>query len=87
MDDDIPPDEKQRRLKGLEALQEGILASINAAYMGDTVSVLSENRKRGSWTGRTRGNKLVYFDIPDDAAADNLAGRLVNVRITRTGLG
>ena len=86
MDDDVAPDEKQRRLKGLETLQESILTGINAAYLDDTVPVLAENRKRGRWTGRTRGNKLVYFDIPDNAApGDDLAGRLLNVRITRTG--
>ncbi len=93
MADDIPQDEKQRRLKGLETLQEGILTDINAAYLDATVAVLAENRKRGRWTGRTRGNKLVYFDAPDTGAtadddrpvAADLAGRVVKVRITRAG--
>ena len=88
MADDVTQEEKQRRLSGLETLQENILTGINSAYLDDTVQVLAENRKRGSWTGRTRGNKLVYFDIPetDDCAADaDLAGQLVDVRITRTG--
>ena len=93
MTDDIPQDEKQCRLKGLETLQEGILTDINAAYLDATVAVLAENRKRGRWTGRTRGNKLVYFDAPDAGAtadddrpvAADLAGRVVKVRITRAG--
>ena len=88
MDDDVPQEEKQRRLKGLETLQESILTDINSAYLDDTVQVLAENRKRGSWTGRTRGNKLVYFDIPETAdcsANTDLTGQLVDVRITRTG--
>ena len=88
MDDDVPQDEKQRRLKGLETLQESILTDINSAYFDETVEVLAETRKRGSWTGRTRGNKLVYFDIEETSAfsADaNLTGQLVDVRITRTG--
>ncbi|MYC32920.1 MAG: tRNA (N6-isopentenyl adenosine(37)-C2)-methylthiotransferase MiaB [Chloroflexi bacterium] len=88
MDDDVPQEEKQRRLKGLEALQESILTGINSSYFDETVEVLAENRKRGSWTGRTRGNKLVYFDIEEAAAfsADSdLTGQLVDVRITRTG--
>ncbi len=88
MVDDVSLEEKQRRLKGLEALQEDILADINSAYLGSTVEVLAENRKRGSWTGRTRGNKLVYFDRSETAAdsdGEDLAGQLVNVRITRAG--
>jgi tRNA-2-methylthio-N6-dimethylallyladenosine synthase len=88
MDDDVPQDEKQRRLKGLETLQESILTGINSAYFDETVEVLAENRKRGSWTGRTRGNKLVYFDIDETSAfsADaDLTGQLVDVRITRAG--
>ena len=88
MDDDVAQDEKQRRLKGLETLQEGILTSINSAYMDETVQVLAENRKRGSWSGRTRGNKLVYFDINESGRFEtdtNLTGKLVDVRITRAG--
>ena len=100
MADDVPPDEKQRRLKALESLQESILTEINAGYQDAAVEVLAENCKRGRWSGRTRGNKLVYFEAPaaDDAdggagyagsigagAAPDLAGRLVDVRITRTG--
>ena len=88
MDDDVPQEEKQRRLKGLETLQEGILTQINSAYDDEVVEVLAENRKRGSWSGRTRGNKLVYFDTRDDRAEEtdiDLAGKLVDVRITRTG--
>ncbi len=88
MDDDLPQEEKQRRLKGLETLQENILTSINSAYFGETVEVLAENRKRGSWSGRTRGNKLVYFDIDetaDQTLHQDLTGRLVDVRVNRTG--
>ncbi len=88
MDDDLPQEEKQRRLKGLETLQEGILTQINSGYMDETVEVLAENRKRGSWSGRTRGNKLVYFDPSDEescAGGTDLTGQLVNVRINRTG--
>ena len=88
MDDDVPQDEKHRRLKGLETLQEGILTDINSAYFGETVEVLAENRKRGSWSGRTRGNKLVYFDgfeTGHNEIETDLTGKLVNVRINRTG--
>ena len=88
MDDDITQDEKQRRLKGLETLQEGILTDINLAYFDETVEVLAENRKRGSWTGRTRGNKLVYFDsygTGHQETEPDRTGKLIDVRINRTG--
>ena len=97
MDDDVPPAEKQRRLKALETQQESILTEINAEYLGRTVPVLAENRKRGRWTGRTRGNKLVYFDAPvaSHTAADAdtptaapgqpLTGRIVDVVVNHTG--
>ena len=88
MDDDIVQAEKQRRLKGLETLQEGILTDINSAYFDETVEVLAENRKRGSWTGRTRGNKLVYFDsygTGHQETEPDLTGKLIDVRINRTG--
>ena len=88
MDDNVPQEEKQRRLKGLETLQEGILTEINSSHLDETVQVLAENRKRGSWTGRTRGNKLVYFDARSAAAGApdvDLTGQLVDVKITRTG--
>jgi tRNA-2-methylthio-N6-dimethylallyladenosine synthase len=88
MEDDVPEEAKRRRLKELESLQESILTDINAAYMSQTVQVLAENRKRGRWTGRTRGNKLVYFDVANDSAnrcgETDLAGQLVNVSIDHT---
>ena len=84
MPDDVPQDDKRRRLKELETLQESILTGINVGYMGQTVQVLTENRKRGRWTGRTRGNKLVYFDAPDDATGVDFAGQLVDITIDRT---
>ena len=88
MDDDVPPEEKRLRLKGLETLQESILTEINSTYRDATVQVLAENRKRGNWTGRTRGNKLVHFatiDSIDSAADTDLTGQLVDVKITHTG--
>ena len=84
MTDDVPQDDKRRRLKELDTLQESILTDINAHYMQQTVQVLVESRKRGRWTGRTRGNKLVYFDAPDDAAGVDFAGQLVDITIDRT---
>ncbi|GIV80102.1 MAG: tRNA-2-methylthio-N(6)-dimethylallyladenosine synthase [Litorilinea sp.] len=80
MVDDVPEEEKIRRHKRLEALQEEISAAINARYLGETVEVLVEDRHKGKWRGRTRQNKLVFVecDLP-------LRGRLIQAQITWTG--
>src|ERR671926_424825 len=79
MVDDIPRAEKRQRLHCVEDTQKRIAAQINARYLGRTVEVLVEGLAKGRWYGRTRTNKLVHFDSPD-----NLAGRLVDVEITAT---
>ena len=77
--DDVPQEEKARRLKELDALQEGLLTRRNALLQGQRVEVLVEERRKGRWQGRTRGDKLVFFDDADD-----LAGCLKQVEITKT---
>jgi tRNA-2-methylthio-N6-dimethylallyladenosine synthase len=79
MDDDIPRQEKRRRLHAVEDTQKRIASEINARYLGRTVDVLVEGVSKGRWYGRTRTNKLVHFDSPE-----NLAGRLLDVEITST---
>ena len=79
--DDVPADEKERRRRAVDDLQERIVGEINAGLLGTTVEVLVEDRHRGKWRGRTRTNKLVFFDI--DGAGRQ--GQLVQVRITHTG--
>ncbi|MCC6619017.1 MAG: tRNA (N6-isopentenyl adenosine(37)-C2)-methylthiotransferase MiaB, partial [Chloroflexi bacterium] len=64
--DDVPPGEKLRRHKALEALQTGIATSINRRLVGSEQDVLIEQEGAGRWGGRTRGNKLVY--LTDGAA-------------------
>ena len=80
MPDDVPSEEKTRRMKAVDELQEGIAREINGQYLGATVEVLVDGRKRGKWQGRTRTDKLVFFS--DDA--DRL-GQLVNVQIEKAG--
>jgi tRNA-2-methylthio-N6-dimethylallyladenosine synthase len=77
----VPAGEKERRRRAVDALQERIVAEINAGLLGQTVEVLVEGRHRGKWRGRTRSNKLVFFDV---GRADR-TGELVPVRITQTG--
>ena len=78
-DDDIPHDEKWRRHRALEQLQERLLTARQAARLGTVEEVLVEGKAKGRWTGRSRGNTLVHFDDDRD-----VLGKLVDVRVTQT---
>ena len=80
--DDVPPEEKERRRRAVEKLQERIAGEINARLLGQTVEVLVEGRRKGRWKGRTRTNKLVFFE---GCRRDDYMGKLVQVHITWTG--
>lgn len=77
--DDVPTDEKKRRLSIVEKLQEKIATKINAGLMEKTVEVLVEGKEKGKWYGRTGTDKLVFFS--DNA---NYAGKLVHLKIELT---
>ncbi len=79
MPDDVSQEEKGQRLRALDAIQEGIQTQKNSLLMGQTLEVLVDGRKKGKWQGRTRTDKLVFFE--DDS---NRLGELVNVKVTRT---
>ncbi len=79
MADDVPEDEKRRRLKVIEEAQEEVATGINAKLLGATQDVLVEGRRRGRLFGRNRNDKLVFFDSSED-----LTGNMVDVRIERT---
>jgi len=79
-EDDVPPEEKERRRKALDDLQAKIVGELNAQLLGETVEVLVEGKKKDRWWGRTRTDKLVYFE--DDA---DWRGHLARVRITWAG--
>ncbi len=57
-----------------------MLASINARYLGQEVEVLVEADHKGKWRGRTRSNKLVFFEDP----GTEWVGRLTRVTIAHT---
>ena len=73
MGDDVPEDEKMRRFRALEALQTEIAGEINASFQGRTVEVLVEEKHRGRWKGRTRTNKLVFFEADGDLRGQTAA--------------
>jgi tRNA-2-methylthio-N6-dimethylallyladenosine synthase len=78
--DDVPAEEKMRRFRLLEELQEKIVSEINARYLGEKVEVLFEDKVRGRWRGRTPTNKLVFMETAED-----LRGKILHVTITWTG--
>ncbi len=80
MDDNLPEEEKMRRFRLLEDLQEQIVTEINTKYLGHSVDVLFEEKVKNRWRGRTPTNKLVFVE-----SDDNLKGRVLPVTVTWTG--
>jgi tRNA-2-methylthio-N6-dimethylallyladenosine synthase len=78
--DDVPPEEKLRRFRAIEDLQEGIAAEKNAALLGQTLEVLVEGKHKERWYGRTRTNRPVFFDDP----SRDWTAQLASVEITHT---
>ena len=78
--DDVPAEEKMRRFRLLEDLQEGILKELNQGLLGQSASVLFEHRIKGRWYGRTPTNRIVFVDSEED-----LTGQERQVKITWTG--
>jgi tRNA-2-methylthio-N6-dimethylallyladenosine synthase len=97
--DDVPLEEKKRRLHAVERVQERIAREINADCVGHTEPVLIEEHLvqdgRHLWRGRTRTNKLVFFPATRPARTEARAeasherddaarvGAVVPVRIER----
>jgi tRNA-2-methylthio-N6-dimethylallyladenosine synthase len=80
LEDDVPSEEKDRRRRLIERLQQQIATEINRRLLGSTTEVLVEAKHKGKWKGRTRTNKLVFFEDEQDCR-----GELVPVEITWAG--
>lgn len=80
MEDTVPDDEKWRRFRLIEELQEEIAGEINLKYLGEIVEVLFEGKNKDRWRGRTPTNKLVFVESGHD-----LLGEVKTVTITWTG--
>jgi tRNA-2-methylthio-N6-dimethylallyladenosine synthase len=76
MVDDVPREEKRRRLHAVEELQKHIATDINQRYVGRTMDVLVEGTAKGRWYGRTRTNKIVHF-----SSDHPLGGAMVDVEV------
>jgi tRNA-2-methylthio-N6-dimethylallyladenosine synthase len=77
--DSVPAEVKKERLHRIEELQATIAGEINSELQGGQVEVLVEGTKTGKWFGRTRSNKLVFFEDAGD-----WLGELVKVKIEKT---
>jgi tRNA-2-methylthio-N6-dimethylallyladenosine synthase len=83
--DQIPEEEKGRRLAVLQEKQRQIQIRRNIAYVDAVEECLVEgfNRATGQWIGRTSQNKTLNFLHP--VADSDLLGQYVQVRVTRSG--
>jgi len=77
--DSIPAEVKKERLHKIEELQAAIAGEINSQLQGRQVEVLIEGSKEGKWFGRTRSNKLVFFEDASD-----WLGQLARIQIKKT---
>lgn len=77
-EDDVPRDIKLARHQAVERLQERVSQEHNDVLVGRKMEILVDGQGDGRWRGRTRGNKLVFFE--DEA---NRLGQMVQVRISR----
>ena len=80
MADNVTEEEKMRRFRLLEELQEQVVAEINKKYLGQIVDVLFEDKVKNRWKGRTPTNKLVFVESDED-----LKGKILPVTVTWTG--
>jgi tRNA-2-methylthio-N6-dimethylallyladenosine synthase len=81
--DDVPEEEKTRRIVALQAAQRAIQTELNAALVGTEVSVLvdaASRRRETEISGRTSQNIVV--NMPGPAA---WIGRTVSVTVERAG--
>jgi tRNA-2-methylthio-N6-dimethylallyladenosine synthase len=85
--DQIPEEEKARRLTIVQERQRAIQVRRNATYLGSIEECLVEgfNKATGQWIGRTSQNKTLNFLRPAGGADDQLLGTYVPVRVTRAG--
>ena len=86
MSDQIPEEEKTRRLTIVQERQRAIQIRRNSAAIGAVREVLVEgmNQALGQWIGRTSQNRTLNF-THDNYGAETLIGQYLNVRVTRAG--
>jgi tRNA-2-methylthio-N6-dimethylallyladenosine synthase len=86
MEDQIPEEEKTRRIMILLEKQRAIQIRKNSELIGATEEAMVEGRNEalGQWIGRTSQNRTLNFTHPD-CGGESLMGKYVPVRVTRAG--
>jgi tRNA-2-methylthio-N6-dimethylallyladenosine synthase len=83
MADDVPPEEKQRRLQEVQELQKKIQVENNRRLLGKTFKILGTGKSKkdkGVYTGRNEAAQVVNFTSSTDPT-----GCFVQVLITGCG--
>jgi tRNA-2-methylthio-N6-dimethylallyladenosine synthase len=86
MGDQIPEEEKTRRIMIVQERQRAIQIRRNSETIGAVQEVLVEGRNQATeqWIGRTSQNRTLNF-THENANGEILTGRYLNVRVTRAG--
>ncbi|MBL8227411.1 MAG: tRNA (N6-isopentenyl adenosine(37)-C2)-methylthiotransferase MiaB [Bryobacterales bacterium] len=86
LEDQIPEEEKGRRLTILQEKQRGIQLRRNSDMIGNVEEVMVEglNKATGQWIGRTSQNKTLNFTT-GQSNGESLVGSYLPVRVTRAG--
>ncbi len=83
MHDGVPRSVKKERKLIVDTFQNEIQAKNNEKLVGEHFDVLVEGYKRGRLHGRNRGDKLIYFSVPDgEEVTEITSGQIVEVEIT-----
>jgi len=90
LDDQIPEDEKSRRLAIVQEQQRAIQVRRNSVLVGTLEEAFVEgyNQATGQWIGRTTQNRTLNFVHPQFASpreGSTLTGTSWSVRVTRAG--
>jgi tRNA-2-methylthio-N6-dimethylallyladenosine synthase len=78
-EDNVSSEIKKKRLEKIETAHAQIAGEINSNLCGEVLEVLVEGKKRGKWYGRSRSDKLVFFEENGD-----YLGQMVDVVINNT---
>ena len=79
LEDNVRPEDKKARLEKIEQIQAQIAREKNTSLLDTVVEILVEGQEKGKWYGRSRTDKLVFFNSKGDYKA-----RLTPVKITHT---